>query len=233
MQPFLYGAGITTLYIIVAVGMMLLLRKFLTIPDEIFRKTLHFILLGAYIPLVFAFESWWMAAIFALALIVILFPALYFAQRIPMFSAFMNERKKGEFKSSMVLAVGMMAFSITICWGLFADPHLVLASIYAWGIGDGLAALVGKRFGKHKIRWKFADGKKSVEGSLTMFFCALVSVFVVLLNRGGITIPMCFVIALITAFVCTIAELCAKNGLDTVICPVCAMLVIIPMVTLL
>lgn len=94
MQPFLCGAGITTLYIIVAVGIMLLLRKFLTIPDEIFRKTLHFILLGAYIPLVFAFEAWWMAAIFALALIVILFPALYFAQRIPMFSAFMNERKK-------------------------------------------------------------------------------------------------------------------------------------------
>ena len=66
-----------------------------------------------------------------------------------------------------------------------------------------------------------------------MFFCALVSVFVVLLSRGGIVIPMCFAIALITAFVCTIAELCAKNGLDTVICPVCAMLVIIPMVTLL
>ena len=30
-----------------------------------------------------------------------------------------------------------------------------------------------------------------------------------------------------------LAELCAKNGLDTVICPVSAMIVIIPMVTLL
>ena len=233
MQPFLSGVGITVLYIVVAVGIMLLVRKCFTIPDELFRKALHFVLLGAYIPLVFAFEAWWMAAIFATSLIVILFPALSIAGKIPMFSAFVNERKKGEFKSSMVLAVGMMAFSITICWGLFADRYLVLASIYAWGIGDGLAALVGKRFGKHKIKWKLADGKKSVEGSATMFLCSLVAVFTVLMVRGGIGMPMCCAIALLAAIVSTIAELCAKDGWDTVICPVSAMLVIIPMVTLL
>ena len=68
MQLFLYGVGITMLYIIVAVGVMLIARKYLTIPDELFRKILHFILLGAYIPLVFAFETWWMAVIFALFL---------------------------------------------------------------------------------------------------------------------------------------------------------------------
>ena len=144
------------LYIIVAVGIMLLARKYLTIPDELFRKILHFILLGAYIPLVFAFETWWMAAIFAISLIIILFPALSVAGKIPMFSFFMNERKKGEFKSSMVLAVGMMAFSVCICWGLFGEKYLVLATVYAWGVGDGFAALIGKRFGKHKI--KFSNG---------------------------------------------------------------------------
>lgn len=233
MQPFLCGAGTTVLYIIVAVGIMLLVRKCFPIPDELFRKALHFILLGAYIPLVFAFEVWWMAAIFAASLIVILFPALSIAGKVPMFSAFVNERKEGEFKSSMVLAVGMMVFSVTVCWGLFADRYLVLASIYAWGIGDGLAALVGKRFGKHKITWKLADGKKSVEGSAAMFLCSFLSVFAVLLVRGGIGMPMCCVIALPAALVCTVAELCAKGGWDTVICPVSAMAVTIPMVTLL
>ena len=220
------------LYIIVAVGVMLLARKCLTIPDELFRKILHFILLGAYIPLVFAFETWWMAAIFALALIIILFPALSVAGKVPMFSSFVNERKKGEFTSSMVLAVGMMAFSVIVCWGIFADKYLVLACIYAWGIGDALAALVGKCFGKHKIKWKLADGKKSIEGSLTMFLCSLISVFAVLFIRGGIGMAMCFTIAILAAIVCTIAELCAKDGLDTVICPISAMIVIIPMVVL-
>lgn len=233
MQPFLCGAGTTVLYIIVAVGIMLLVRKCFPIPDELFRKALHFILLGAYIPLVFAFEAWWMAAIFAASLIIILFPALSIAGKVPMFSAFVNERKEGEFKSSMVLAVGMMAFSVSVCWGLFADRYLVLATIYAWGIGDGLAALVGKRFGKHKITWKLVDGKKSVEGSAAMFLCSFLSVFAVLLVRGGIGVPMCCAIALLAALVSTLAELCAKDGWDTVICPVSAMAVIIPMVTLL
>ena len=233
MHPFLYGILITTLYIAVAVGIMFIARKLINIPDELFRKILHFILLGAYIPLCFAFEAWWMATVYALSLIVILFPALFLAQRIPMFSAFVNERKKGEFVSSMVYAVGMMAFSIAVCWGLFGDKYLVLASIYAWGIGDALAALIGKRFGKHKIKWKIADGKKSVEGSLAMFICALVSVFTVLLVKGGIAIPMCLLIAVLSALVCTFTELCAKNGLDTILCPVSAMVVIIPMVVLL
>ena len=233
MNPFFYGAGVTLLYITIALGIMLLVRKFLTIGDELFRKILHFILLGAYIPLTFAFAEWWMATVFALSLIVVLFPALFFAGKIPMFSAFVNERKKGEFKSSMVYAVGMMAFSTAVCWGLFGDQYLVLASIYAWGIGDGLAALVGKRFGKHKITWKLADNKKSVEGSTTMFLCALVSVFAVLCVRGGIHPLVSFGIALVAATACTISELCTKNGLDTVICPISAMIVIVPTVTLL
>ena len=232
MQFFLFGAGVTVRYIMIAAGIMLLARVCVTIPDELFRKALHFVLLGAYIPLVFAFEVWWMAAAFAASLIVILFPVLFFAEKIPRFSAFVNERKKGEFRSSMVLAVGMMVFSVSVCWGLFADRYLVLASIYAWGIGDGLAALVGKRFGKHKIKWKLADGKKSVEGSLAMFLCSLVSVCAVLMIRGGIGVIMCFVIALLAALVCTLAELCAKNGWDTVVCPVSAMAVIIPLVSL-
>ena len=233
MQPFLHGTSITVLYIIIAVGIMLLARKYLTIPDELFRKILHFILLGAYIPLVFAFDIWWAAAAFAVALIVILFPVLALAEKIPMFSAFVNERKQGEFMSSMFLAVGMMAFSITVCWGIFGDQYLVLASIYAWGVGDAFAALVGKRFGKHKIKWKIADGKKSVEGSVTMFLCSLVSVFTVLAIRGGNNLVICAVIAILAALVCTVSEMCTKNGLDTVICPSCAMVVIIPLAMLL
>ena len=233
MQHFLFGTGITLLYILVAVGAVMLLRLFFTINDELFRKILHFILLGAYVPLTFAFAEWWMATIFATLLIVILFPALFFAGKIPMFSSFVNERKKGEFKSSMVYAVGMMAFSVAVCWGLFSDRYLVLASVYAWGVGDGLAALVGKRFGKHKIKWKFADGKKSIEGSAAMFLCALVSVFCVLCVRGGIGIISSLIIALAAAIVSTVAELVAKDGLDTVICPVSAMAVIIPLTMLL
>ena len=49
---------------------------------------------------------------FTLSLIVLLFPALFFAQRIPMFTSFVNERKRGEFLSRMMCAVGMMALGV-------------------------------------------------------------------------------------------------------------------------
>ena len=232
MHPFLYGAIATVLYMVIAAGIMMIARRLITIGDELFRKILHFILLGAYIPLCFAFKEWWMAAAFSFSLIFILFPVLALAEKLPMFSSFFNERKKGELKFSMIYAVGMMAFSTTLCWGLFGDKFLVLASIYAWGVGDALAALVGKRFGKHKVNWKLADGKKSVEGSIAMYVCAFLSVFTVLAIRGGISIPLCLVISALTAVVCTISELCTKNGLDTIVCPLSAMAVILPMVTL-
>lgn len=233
MQEFWSGAGMTALYILVAAVLALGARKFLTIPDELFRKILHFILLGAYIPLVFGFQTWWMAAVFVVALIAVIFPILLAVSRWRAFSSFVVERRKGEFTGSMVLALSVMAFSVCICWGWMGDRYLVLACIYAWGVGDAFAALIGKRFGKHKIRWKNADGKKSVEGSMAMFVCSFGSVFAVLAVRGGLSVPVGLLIAFATGVCCTVAEFCTKNGWDTVVCPVTAMVVILPLVKLL
>lgn len=229
MQEFLKGAQAIGLYVIPAVGIMLIARKLLKVPDELFRKILHFITLGAYVPMVFGFDTWWISASLAASLIVILYPLLHFAGRIPAFSSFVNERNKGEFKTSMVFAVGMMAFSIAVCWGMFKDRFLVLACIYAWGVGDAFAALIGKRFGKHKITWKFADNHKSYEGSFAMLISSAAAVFAVLVIRGGTDILSCIIISLLAATVCTLVELCSNNGLDTVTCPVAAMIVIIPL----
>ena len=232
MQELLHGAWIFLLYLAPMAVILLTVRKFLNIPNELFRKLLHFVLLGGYFPFLFGFQTWWISAGFALVLILILYPVLTLAGRLSFFSAFVNERKKGEFKSSMILALLTVVMSITICWGIFGDKLLTLACVYAWGIGDAFAALVGKRFGKHKIKWRFADGKKSVEGSAAMFLCALISVFAILCIRGGIHGALCFVIALLAALVCTLSELCTKNGLDTIICPLSAMAVIIPLTIL-
>ena len=43
MQEFLHGAGVVCIYFAVAASAALLARKLIKIPDEIFRKTLHFI----------------------------------------------------------------------------------------------------------------------------------------------------------------------------------------------
>lgn len=233
MQEFLNGALSFILYIIPAAIIALFSRKLIKIPDELFRKILHFILLGAYIPLIFAFEKWWMASGFAVILIIILYPFLSLVEKIPAFSEFLNQRREGEIKNSMVLAVSMMALSTFVCWGIFGDRFFVLACVYAWGVGDAFAALFGKRFGKHKIKLPFADKNKSVEGTAAMFTTSAVSVFTVLMIRGGMGIFECAVTAILAAAASAYVELCTKNGYDTFTCPAAAMAIILPMIKIL
>jgi len=232
MTELLHGAAVFFFYVIPAAAICFLARWFLKIPNEIFRKILHFILLGAYIPVLFGFQTWWLAALFAIAVILVFYPVLSLAGLIPAFSDFVTERKRGELRNSLILAFFMMAVGITVCWGLLNDKLLVLACVYAWGIGDAFAALVGKNFGKHKIQLPFADPKKSVEGSATMFTCSVAAVMTVLLIRGGLDAGSCLLISLAAAAVTTYVELCTKGGYDTITCPTAAMAVMLPLMDL-
>lgn len=233
MQEFFRGMMVFLLYILPAAAVMLTARALVKIPDELFRKILHFILLGAYIPLAFGFSCWWHAAAFILGFAGAIYPILLLASRIPGFTKFTTERKKGEFVRSMAIALSVMAVSVTVCWGVFGDRHLVLACVYAWGVGDAFAALVGKQFGRHKIRWKWADRRKSWEGTAAMFLTSAVAVWIVLLLRGGMDLFRCAVTALAGAAVAALVEMHTKGGHDTFTCPAAAMLVILPLMKLL
>ena len=233
MKEILHGAQAFVCYLAPLGVMVMIARKLIRIPDELFRKLLHFLLLGAYFPFLLGFETWYLAAGFAAALMPLFYLILALVGKLPRFSSFVNERKKGEFKSSMVLALLTVVLSITLCWGIFGDRLLTLACVYAWGVGDGLAALVGKRFGKHKVSLPLADPRKSWEGSGAMFACAAVSVLVILLVRGGLGVGQCLLIALLGAGATTYVELITKDGWDTITCPVAAMAVVLPLTKLL
>ena len=91
MQFFWHGCGAVCLYLLIAASTMLLLRRLIAIPDELFRKALHFVLLGSYIPFVFSFALWWHSVIFAIVLELLIYPALAWAEHFPAFSAFVTE----------------------------------------------------------------------------------------------------------------------------------------------
>lgn len=232
MQELLHGAGIVCMYYVVAASIMLTARWFLTIPDEVFRKALHFVLLGSYMPFVFAFDTWWLAALLAVILEILIYPILAWFERFQNYSSITTERKKGEFKHSLILAFTMLAVCIAVCWGWREDKILVLACMYAWGVGDAFAALIGKAFGKHRIRWRLADNRKSWEGSAAMFVSSVLTVLTVLLCRGGLSPAGYLVIPIVTGTVCALVELVTPNGMDTVTCPTSAMLVILPLTAL-
>lgn len=232
MHEFLFGTGVVVGYFVIAASTMLTLRKLIRIPDELFRKILHSILLISYIPFAFAYDTWWISVLTTIGLEILIYPILALAEHLPLFSAFVNERSKGEFKQSLLLAFTMLAVCNTICWGLLGDRYLGLACMYAWGVGDAFAALFGKRFGKHKFTWKYADPRKSVEGSAAMFVSSALSILCVLLLRGHLHWAGYVVIPVIGAAAAALVELVTPNGNDTVTCPTAAMLVIIPLMAL-
>ncbi|MBP3542611.1 MAG: phosphatidate cytidylyltransferase [Lachnospiraceae bacterium] len=230
MHEFLVGTGIVVLYFLIAASTAFLCRVLIKIPQEVFRKALHFILLGSYIPFVFAFETWWKSVLLAILFAIVVYPVLGFFERFQNYTEVTTERRKDEFKSSLLLAFAMLAVAISICRGWLDDRYLVLACMYAWGVGDAFAALIGKRFGKHKLCLKYVDSHKSLEGTLAMFATSLVAVMIVLMCRGGLNVAGYIVIPIIAGGVSATVELYTPGGMDTVTCPMAALLTIVPLV---
>ena len=65
-----------------------------------------------------------------------------------------------------------------------------------------------------------------------MLLVSFISVMLILSYRGGINMVGVIVISLVTALVSMFSELCSKDGNDTVICPMSAMTILIPLVYL-
>lgn len=227
MTQFFWGSADTILYFLICASAALLLRFLIRIPDEIFRKLLHTILLGSLPVYVFAFDTWYCASASALVFAAVVFPILWAFEHIRGFSKTVTERRPGELKASLLLVFSMFAAVIAVFWGVFGDRLLVLAAVYAWGPGDAAAALIGKRFGRHH----FPNSKKSIEGSAAMLCVSAVTVCAILLLRGGLSVGACLLTATVTGAVCAAVELYTPGGYDTVSCPAAAAAVLLPMLS--
>lgn len=110
------------------------------------------------------------------------------------------------------------AVSIGILIALFWQNHPQYAAIgilvMTWG--DGLAALIGQRWGKHI--YKIGGIQKSWEGSLTMFAASYLVSLLVLLGVQGSTWPT-WIVPLTIALVATTLEAFSTLGIDNITVP--------------
>lgn len=230
MQTLFAGMGVLAIYFLVCASTAFLCRRFIRIPDELFRKILHFILLGSLLVWTLHFDAWYMAAASALIFAAAVYPLLKLAERWKGYSKFVTERSGGELKHSLIVVFVMYATVVAVCWGWLDEKLLALCSIYAWGIGDAAAALIGKRFGRHMLQGKHIEGRKSLEGTLAMFASSFLCVTAILLLRGGMAWYACLLTAAVTAAVSAAVELFTMRGMDTITCPLAAMAMLLPLV---
>lgn len=229
MQEFLNGGLSLIIYIAVMVTVVFSIKLIFKVPRELFRKMLHMIAVCFIFVLVSCYETWWIAALTAALLAIVVYPALAFGEKYIDYSKLLIQRKNGEIKSSLIIVFAMFTLIITICWGLLNDRMLALASVCAWGFGDAAAALIGKKFGRHKLEIRRFGVKKSWEGTISMFTVSFVAVVIVLGIRGGFSPASLIITAVLTAAVSAVTELVTIGGNDTITCPVAAMIILVPM----
>lgn len=233
MLEFITGYGILLGYFAVCATGAFTLRRLVRVPEEIFRKTLHIILLGSIFILTYTIDTWWISVITTIVFMAMVFPILLFAEHIPGYSELLTERRSGEIKRSLIIVFSMFAVLIFICWGWLGERYLVIAAVLAWGLGDAAAALVGKRFGQYYIEGRLVEGRKTLEGTLAMFIVSFFTVLVVLYLNVSMGWYYYIPMASMTAAVCASVELYTKGGMDTLTCPFSAALTMILLLHLL
>ncbi|MBN1123068.1 MAG: phosphatidate cytidylyltransferase [Anaerolineae bacterium] len=125
------------------------------------------------------------------------------------------------------------AISITILFALFWRTEgqidrvpLAAAAVMAMTWGDGMASIIGRKFGKST--YAVLKSTRTWEGSVAMFLFSLVSVFLTLWllpassmspNSAAIGIGMAAIMALVASLVAALAEGVTPAGLDNLTVP--------------
>lgn len=117
--------------------------------------------------------------------------------------------------SSSGHGLGLVYYAVSwtiLAFFFFDQPWIIAVGIVAMSYGDGMAALIGEKYGKHRYRI-FGD-KKSFEGSIAMFLVIIATLWIVLVYYH-VTIDNLLIIPIV-ALIATIFEGITPKGLDNI-----------------
>lgn len=185
-----------------------LLNRFKYTDAEFTRKVVH-IGSGNIILL-----AWWLdvptwVGLSAATIAAIVALASYYLPILPSINS-VGRQSLGTFFYAVSFGVLVAYF-----WPL-KQPYFAAIGVLTMAWGDGLAAVIGQRFGKHP--YQVFGMRKSWEGSLTMTLVAYLVVSLVLGLVTGSIWPTCL-IALVVAIAATGLEAISQLGIDNCTVP--------------
>jgi dolichol kinase len=218
------GLGVSYAYASGLLALAELIRRWRGYPHEFTRKLVH-IGAGMWVFGVLALFDTWYIGIIPFATFIGL---NYLFLRLRLFEAMDSQ--------DSTPGTVYFAFSITVLFLIFwrtqsPDDRAVFAAAGTMAMtwGDALAALVGKRFGRH--RYTILGSTRSWEGSAVMYIASFVSMLLTLqlvpgssLSPTGslIGLTTSVVAALVAALIVTIAEAFSPHGTDNLSVPLLA-----------
>ncbi|MBH8567175.1 phosphatidate cytidylyltransferase [Nostoc sp. CENA67] len=199
---------------IVAVWVLLILliawviKRFATDDPEVVRKIVH-IGTGNVIML-----AWWLdvPASVGITASIVASAITLLSYRFPILPGINSVGRQSLGTFFYAVSIGIL---IAWFWHL-QQPQYAAIGIMVMAWGDGLAALIGQNFGKHK--YKVFGSQKSWEGSLTMTLVSYLVSSLILLSVEG-NIWQTWVVSLAIALVATGLEAISLWGVDNLTVP--------------
>jgi len=194
-------------FIVISISMVINLNK--KIDVEISRKFVH---IGV--------SNWWLIAMYY-------FDSPIWASIPPVFFIVFNiiSNKFNLIKSMErerhINGYGTIFYPISLtilsmfCFSSLSYPYIGAISVLCMGYGDGVAAIIGKKFGRHNL--VFLSANKSLEGCIAMFAISFLSAAIILQLYGTSAI---IINAILIACVSTCLEMFTPNGYDNLTVPI-------------
>ncbi|MEL6491915.1 MAG: diacylglycerol/polyprenol kinase family protein [Cyanobacteria bacterium J06634_6] len=206
----LLQSAVVTLWLLVVGGVSEGARRYGYGP-EITRKIVH---IGAGQVILIA---WWLSvpAWAGIAASVFFSGVALLSYRLPLLPGINGIGRQSWGTFFYAVSIGVL---VAWFWPL-ALPHYAVIGILTMTWGDGLAALIGQRYGQHPYQvW---GEKKSWEGSATMLLVSYCVCAGVLLAVQGPVLAT-WLVAMVSAAIATILESISKYGIDNLSVPIAA-----------
>lgn len=173
---------------------------------EMFRKTIH--LVAVFVPIFYIYLK--NVILTSIVIITILYYISELLRQsgisLPVISRITSIAERERDRGRFVLGPLTLVSGI-FCSLLFFPPNIAMVAIYALALGDGIASVIGKLFGRIMI--PFCGGKTFI-GSIACF--SILFVTYLLLNISPLT---CIILALTAMFL----ELLPIKDFDNIIVP--------------
>ena len=202
------GLILSFAFVFLMIFLATLIQKLFKLSNEFSRKIVH-IAVGNWIFIaLFYFEDWYIAIIGPIAFILINFLSYKFT----VFEAMeLEEKNPGTIYYPISLAIcTLLTYS--------QKPLLILPylGIMAMTWGDGMAAVIGKKFPIRQIK-----PRKSIGGSTAFFlFTFLASIIYLFIEATNLSTGTIVLYALATAFIGVLIELFSPRNLDNLTVPI-------------
>ncbi len=196
--------GVLIVYIYV--GLLLYIFDFISKKDSFDRRKLIHIMVGNIVFILPIFDTRWVMVGLAAAPFILL--TFLMSPRSPI--------GPNSETSNTGHDLGLFYYSISwtiLAFLFFENLGIIAVGIICMSYGDGIASLIGKRFGKHRLN--FAVDKKSFEGSAAMFFGSIGMVSLALFYLEAV--PENILVIPLVILIATVIEIFSVKGLDNLL----------------